>query len=235
MAYLSFCRPTLKTQKAEGPSSGRHHNSDQINTFIMSALSESQLKALGTIPHITGAFSTVGSFSILYDIWKDRQQKLKRPYYRILLGISSFDLVSSIAFGLSTIPMPVNTPFVYHPQGTTQTCTAQGFFVQLMLGSIFYNFVLALYYTLSGKYKISDEEFAKKYEPFLHGAAIAITLGFSVGETSYTVLARSLSSIEFSFLKNNVICTQHTLSWSTIIHVQCSADHLPDLDPPIFK
>ena len=75
---------------------------------------------------------------------------------------------------------------MYGARGTTQTCTAQGFFNELMLGSIFYNFVLALYYTLSGKYKKSDEEFAKRYEPYLHGAAIVITLGFAVGKI-YTV------------------------------------------------
>lgn len=151
----------------------------------MSDLSESQLKTLAIIPRITGAFSTLGSFSIMYDIWKDREHKLKRPYYRILLGMSLFDFISSIAFGLATLPMPVDTPFVYGARGTTQTCTAQGFFIQWMLGSVFYNFVLSLYYTLSGKYKMSDEVFAKRYEPFLHGAAVLITLGFALGENIY--------------------------------------------------
>ena len=166
------------------------HMERKHQKFIaMSDLSESELKILAIIPRITAALSMLGSCSILYDIWKDRGHKLTRPYYRILLGMSLFDLVSSIAFSLSTLPMPEATPFVYGARGTVQTCTAQGFFIQLMLGSIFYNFVLSLYYTLSGKYKISDEVFTKRYELYLHGAAMTFTLGLALGKDQLCFLS----------------------------------------------
>eukprot|EP00956_Cyclotella_meneghiniana_P007695 scaffold10316_cov71-Cyclotella_meneghiniana.AAC.11 len=88
--------------------------------------SETQLKILAILPHITGTLSVLGSSFIICDIWKNRSIKMKRPYYRILLGLSLCDFVASTSFALSTIPMPVDTPGVFGAKGTTQTCTAAG-------------------------------------------------------------------------------------------------------------
>mmetsp|Transcript_20155 Transcript_20155/g.41290 ORF Transcript_20155/g.41290 Transcript_20155/m.41290 type:complete len:162 (+) Transcript_20155:77-562(+) len=133
----------------------------------------SQRKALSIIPHITGALSVIGSLSILYDILKDRSRKLHRPYYRILLGMSFFDVFASASLGMSTWPIPRGTEGVYGAIGTTQTCTAQGFFIQLMLVSPFYNLMLAWYYLLLGKNKpLSEEAIASKYEKYMHAFAM---------------------------------------------------------------
>ena len=139
------------------------------------------MKTLAIIPHVTGTLSFLGSCSILYDIWKDRCGKMKKPYYRMLLGLSLFDLLSSAAFAVSTIPMPVDTPGVYGARGTTQTCTAAGFFNQLLLGSLLYNLMLAIYYTLSQQNKLTDKEFAEKYEMKLHGTIWVVTVSIAIG------------------------------------------------------
>ena len=141
--------------------------------------SANQKKALSIIPHITGALSVFGSCSILYDVWKDRSSKLRRPYYRILLGMSIFDVMASTSIGLSTWPIPYGTEGVYAAIGTTATCTAQGFFNQLMLISPFYNLMLAGYYLLLGREKpMSEEEIGMRYEKYMH--AFAILPGTSV-------------------------------------------------------
>mmetsp|Transcript_14336 Transcript_14336/g.29506 ORF Transcript_14336/g.29506 Transcript_14336/m.29506 type:complete len:332 (+) Transcript_14336:66-1061(+) len=133
----------------------------------------SQRKALSIIPHITGALSVIGSLSILYDILKDRSRKLHRPYYRILLGMSFFDVFASASLGMSTLPIPKGTEGVYGAMGTTRTCAAQGFFIQLMLVSPFYNLMLAWYYLLLGKNKpLSEEAIASKYEKYMHAFAM---------------------------------------------------------------
>ena len=145
---------------------------------------ETQMKILAIIPHITGTLSALGSFSIICDIWKNRDNKMKRPYYRILLGLSLFDFLASTSLALSTIPMPADTPGVFGAKGTTQTCTAAGFFVQLSEGSMIYNLILSIYYTLSGRYKMTDDEFAKKCEPYMHGFTIIFTLGIAIGKNT---------------------------------------------------
>mmetsp|Transcript_30148 Transcript_30148/g.62746 ORF Transcript_30148/g.62746 Transcript_30148/m.62746 type:complete len:333 (+) Transcript_30148:50-1048(+) len=148
----------------------------------------SQRKALSIIPHITGALSVIGSLSILYDILKDRSRKLHRPYYRILLGMSFFDVFASASLGMSTWPIPRGTEGVYGAIGTTQTCTAQGFFIQLMLVSPFYNLMLAWYYLLLGKNKpLSEEAIASKYEKYMHSLAIIPTISIAVAGLPLTL------------------------------------------------
>lgn len=51
----------------------------------------------------------IGALSIIYDILSDRKEKLKSPYYRILLAIGCVDTSSSFWIGLSTWPIPRGT------------------------------------------------------------------------------------------------------------------------------
>mmetsp|Transcript_30894 Transcript_30894/g.55983 ORF Transcript_30894/g.55983 Transcript_30894/m.55983 type:complete len:333 (+) Transcript_30894:115-1113(+) len=146
----------------------------------MGPLTLAQKKALAIIPHVTGALSVVGSCSILYDILSDRNQKLKRPYYRILLGMSCADAITSLWLGLSTWPIPLGTEGVYGAVGTTASCTAQGFFIQLMVLSPIYNLNLSVYYLLLSKYQLTEEYIAKRYEKYMHAAAIIIGFGFAI-------------------------------------------------------
>lgn len=139
-----------------------------------------QIKALAIIPHITGTLSFLGSSSILYDILWARKRNLPQPYGRLLLSISTVDVITSAAFGLSTWPIPRGTEGVWGAVGTTQTCTAQGFFGQLMLGSPFYNMMLAIYYLLIGKYNLSEEEMTQRYEPYMHLVAIVPPVALAV-------------------------------------------------------
>lgn len=113
---------------------------------------------------------------------------MKQPYYRILLGMSTFDVLCSASLCFSTAPIPAGTEGVWGAKGTTQTCTASGFFNQFMLGSFLYNLVLAIYYSLSGTYRMTDEDFARKYEPILHVLAVLATVGIAVGEILYSYI-----------------------------------------------
>ena len=146
----------------------------------MNHFSDSQAKALAILPHITGTLSLLGSSSILYDILKDRNVKMKRPYCRIMLELSLFDILASSSYALSTIPMPAGT--IYGARGTTQTCTAAGFFIHLSVGSLLFNLMLTIYYTLSGRYKMTDEDFAKKYERYMHATGVVFTLSVALGK-----------------------------------------------------
>jgi len=140
----------------------------------------SQTKALAIIPHVTGPLSLIGSCSILYDILSDRNKKLKRPYYRILLGMSISDAMTSLWLGLSTWPIPRGTEGVYGAIGTTASCTCQGFFIQLMVMSPIYNLNLSVYYLLLSKYHLTEETIAKRFERYMHAGAMVIGFGFAI-------------------------------------------------------
>ena len=96
-----------------------------------SPLTEYQKQSLAIIPKCTGFLSLVGSIYILQDILGNKTKRSKSTYHRILLGLSTFDCISSIVNILSTWPSPSSLDHVYLAFGTTATCTIQGFFNEL--------------------------------------------------------------------------------------------------------
>jgi hypothetical protein len=77
---------------------------------------------------------------------------------QLVCGMSIFDIFSSLGNIFSTLPIPEYQYFessstsiptgVYGAKGNANTCTAQGFFIQLGYTSAFYNMVLSVYYFL---------------------------------------------------------------------------------------
>ena len=160
--------------------------------------------------------SVLGASSIIYDILSDRKEKLKSPYYRILLVMGCVDTSSSFWIGLSTWPVPRGTAYgeatvflltktiflsrpcsysailslfdeVYGAVGTTASCTAQGFFAQLNLLSPLYNLNLALYYLLLGKYHLTDKEIANRYERYMHPISLIIAIVIAIAGLPLTL------------------------------------------------
>jgi len=72
--------------------------------------------------------------------------------------------------------MPRGTPFVFGARGSTQTCTAQGFFAQIGVSSVMYNASLSTYYLLVIRYGWPESRIVK-VEPLLH--AIPLIFGFA--------------------------------------------------------
>ena len=71
-----------------------------------------------------------------------------------MLAMSFFDICSSLAWAFTSVPIPQYSPYgfptgIYGARGNDQTCTAQGFFVQLGLTGALYNLSLSCYYTLA--------------------------------------------------------------------------------------
>ena len=89
-------------------------------------------KFLGLLPMFTGFLSVLASGWIIVEVLTTKA-KLYTVYNRLLLAMSIVDIMASIAYMFSTIPAPKGSHEVIWAFGTVQTCTAQGFFVQLGL------------------------------------------------------------------------------------------------------
>ena len=86
---------------------------------------------IGTIiGRIAGASSTVGSSLIIYVILSDRKRKLSRPYHRLMLMMSVFDVIQSAAMVFSVSAFPRQSG-IYGAKGNELTCTLQGFLLAL--------------------------------------------------------------------------------------------------------
>jgi hypothetical protein len=124
----------------------------------------------------SGSLSILGSAVIIYMILSDRRVKLKRIHNRILLGMSSLEILNSSAWVMSVSAVPKGTVGSFGARGNQFTCELQGFMLQFGLGVPFYNLSLCLYHYLVITRNISDSKISKRVEPFMH----AVPLLFSV-------------------------------------------------------
>ena len=152
--------------------------------------SEAQQISLAISWKIGGFFSLIGSIYIIHDILghpERRRNKLPLIYNRIMLGVAITDLIIDVfAFLPSSSLIPRDTlhsNFIWGNIGNSLTCEIQGALAEFgALSSIFYYFVLTIYFVLFIKYSWSETRL-RRYEPFMHGIAIlfpAIAAALSV-------------------------------------------------------
>jgi hypothetical protein len=101
-------------------------------------------------------------------------------YYRMILGVSILDVMHSFWTALSVLPAPPSSGGVF-AHGSTATCSAQGFFVQLTTPIVLYMATLNTYFMLKIRYNIADNVIVRRYEIWFH--AIPIVFWFVTGFT----------------------------------------------------
>lgn len=136
-----------------------------------------QRRALAILPKVTGILSMMGSSVILVDVLRSKTKK-KNTYSRIMLGLSSFDLIISFMFFLSTWPIPAGSGPIY-ASGTTGSCTFQGFFIQLGLAIPLYNICLATYYVMVIRLKWNEKRI-KSIERVMHGTVLSVAFAVAI-------------------------------------------------------
>jgi hypothetical protein len=153
---------------------------------MSSNLSDAHYTAAVLCPKFTAIASVVGSSLIVRDVIllrKNRSDAISTRH-RLLAGMSVFDILSSSAWFLTSWPVPKDAPFLgvwtVWNVGNRQTCTAQGFFIQLGIGTVIYNACLALYYLLVIRYGWKNAYVAKRVEPWMHIVAIGFALSTGV-------------------------------------------------------
>ncbi len=107
---------------------------------------------------------------------------LSTTQHRILLGLSIFDLISSLGWSTfgSTTPSD-NNYLVWNARGNEASCTIQGFFLCLgSIGGLWYNAMLNVYYVAVVNFGKSEDYIRTKIEPFLHSMPIVVALTFSI-------------------------------------------------------
>lgn len=133
-------------------------------------LSDNQEKALILLQITSSALSLVGSGVIVYKIIRNlTRNKSSYPYDRIILGLSSCDLVASCTYAVGPFLLPSDTSERVWAFGNDTTCTWLGFLTQLAcFWAIWYNFILSCYYLLTVRFQVRKREFTRKYELPLH-------------------------------------------------------------------
>lgn len=152
--------------------------------------SESEQIALAIVPKVSSLLSLFGSIWIVVEVMTEDGSsqdnslpKRHHSYHRLLLAMSIYDILESGWNFASTWPIPGSTENVWQAYGTTQTCSAQGFFLTLSVAVPIYNALLALYYMLVINYNVSNRYLQRCVEPSMH-----ITAGvWAFGTAIYSV------------------------------------------------
>lgn len=148
-------------------------------------------KTLALLPKFTGFLSLLGSFFIFQDV-VFHKKPIHRVYHRLVLGLSCSDMIASIVNILSTWPIPEGSNGVYLASGTTQTCTAQGFFNELgNLATPLYNASLCLYYVLVIRNSWAEDRIRSRAEPFMHIIPIAVAFTIAILGIPFTLYNNS--------------------------------------------
>jgi hypothetical protein len=141
-------------------------------------------RALAILPMITGTISGLSSLFVIRFILGEREH-LKKPYYRLILGLSSMDVLFSFNAAVSTLVLPRDTPDVQFAYGTTFTCEVSGFLWQVGQGTVFYSACLSFFYLLTIRFGIKEKTIGRYIEPWLHIVSIGWPLALAIVGLSF--------------------------------------------------
>lgn len=144
-----------------------------------------KVQILNILPMISGSLSIIGSSLTIYIILSDRKRKLSLIFYRLILGMTIFDISTAFGCFMSSIPVPrereeVPDDAAWFAAGNDITCTAQGVLFQLGFTVVYYNSALMLYYLLRIKYNKNEVWIKTHVERWMHMFAVFMALGSSI-------------------------------------------------------
>ena len=114
----------------------------------------------------------------MYDVLS-RSKNRFTAYHQLVLGISIFDCISSMAYILVGVLAPQEAGF-YQSYGNDTTCKVQGFMIQLGQTSMFYNLCLSLYFLLVVCFNWKERQI-KIWKWVVHGAVLTVGFGMAFG------------------------------------------------------
>lgn len=117
--------------------------------------SESQSKALSIATRIAACISFGCALYMAHKAYKSRD----RMFHRLMLGLSIHLIIYSCWYMYGTAAVPSGTPGVWRPRGTIQTCTAQGFFLQVSFAIPIYYSFLSLYSFQAVRYNFDVDRY----------------------------------------------------------------------------
>ncbi|KAL3779349.1 hypothetical protein HJC23_007479 [Cyclotella cryptica] len=129
-------------------------------TEYAGANSTAKQAALVWLPRVMAVLSIMGSCFIIYDTTRVRERRSKL-LYQLLITLSIFDILGSIAYAFTSLPTPVED-YIYGSKGNDATCIAQGFFIQLGTTACFINSSLSVYYYMTIIHGCSEDALKKK-------------------------------------------------------------------------
>ena len=136
-------------------------------------LSSIQEQILSILLVFSATLSILGSSTIVANVIRNHKQA--SSYDRLLLGLSSCDILTSVIFGFSHMLMHRGSSSGLWAVGTEKTCASIGILRQLTYASMLYNAMLSYYYVMMTRCSLDTSHIAF-WERRMHLLAIAFPL-----------------------------------------------------------
>jgi hypothetical protein len=134
-----------------------------------------QSQIVENAPYFSASLSMLGSSMIVYRIFSDRAKTLKKPYERLILGLSCMDITGSLGFVVfGPWASPKEATWVLGARGTFTTCTIKGWLMSSFLGSAWYSAMMSIYFLLVVRFECRDEWIARRVELPMHSISILL-------------------------------------------------------------
>lgn len=143
---------------------------DEIDPRLIPSLTDKQVRLLAFLFVVSGTLSMFGSFIIVHRVLRNREQS--KSYDRIMLGLSCSDIVSSLSYVLTPFLVPRETSTRVTAMGNDVSCSVLGWLTQVGYAAIMYNAILSFYMLAVVKFSVTPEDFAARFEPYLHALTI---------------------------------------------------------------
>lgn len=135
-------------------------------------------KALIWTQRCSAVLSLFGSVFIIAAVLTKQKKIIFSTYNQIILCISFFDILSSIAYIIGTSFTPTELG-LHGAIGNDATCGFQAWLFQMGFTSVFYNVILCVYFLLVVKYNWTDRRF-RKIGKWVHLTVFLIGFGLSL-------------------------------------------------------
>lgn len=146
-------------------------------TYYAGANSQAKRTALVWVPRFMAILSIIGSSIIIFDILHHRQRRAK-VFGQLMVLFSSFDLLASISYSLTSLPTPAED-YVYGSRGTYTACQVQGFFIAMGGVACYTNVSLAFYYHFMLVQGWSEEKITRQARAWLIATPLVIGFAFA--------------------------------------------------------
>mmetsp|Transcript_40444 Transcript_40444/g.97621 ORF Transcript_40444/g.97621 Transcript_40444/m.97621 type:complete len:422 (+) Transcript_40444:110-1375(+) len=139
---------------------------------ITSSLSQEKEKVLALWMIVAGCLSTIGCFFTMHRISK-KSTKKTNSYDRIMFALSGFNMITGITYIMTPFLLPSDGP---SPRiwsiGNQVSCSFLGWLTQLSFASVSYTCALSFYFLAAIKFRISMDDFAIRFEAYIHGLTV---------------------------------------------------------------
>lgn len=145
-----------------------------------------EVKSLVWTQRCSGLLSLIGSMAIIIVALTKKAKDRWNTYNQLVLSISVFDALSSIAYIFGSALTPASLG-LYGSIGNDLTCSFQGWLFQAGIISVYYSVILCIYFILIVKYSWTERKF-KKVRKWVHLGVLAIGISMSLAVMPYVTV-----------------------------------------------